>query len=275
MFMKQILKKTVFIDIDKFDEKPGPFCMSYKFDLNLVMLSIQKIGLINKPYVRQDKSGSVDIITGFRRILALKALHWDNVPCIEILDSSISDKELLLLNIYDNLCTRKLNFVEKGMVLNHLSFFFTRDEIYGTFINLLGISGKKEADILIRINEFNDDEKEVVLNESLSIKTIEYLLDADFNSRNEILKWIISLKFNYNQQALFIEYINDISIREGTSIKELLHEEPFTNFMMEDVQNTPQRAKRFIEFLRTRRMPVLTKNEKIFNKIIFHPPFFC
>jgi len=285
MVKNQILNNTVFIDMKELDGKPGPFCMSYKFDLNTIISSIERIGLINKPYVRRNKAGSIDIVTGYRRILALKALNWDKVPCIDVADACLSDKDLLILNVYDNLCTRRFNYVEKGMILNRLMIFFTKEEIYKIYMNVLGISSRREADILMKIKEFNDDEKQMILNESISLKTIGSLLDLDNISRNEFLKWIFNLKLNFNQQILFIDYINDIIIKEETNIGELLNEEIFTSLLMEDGQNIPQRAKRFIELLKARRMPVLTKNEKAFSRLISdlklphnvrikHSPFF-
>lgn len=285
MDKNQIFNNTIFINTKELDEKPGPFCMSYSFNIKTLMSSIEKIGLINKPHVRRNKAGFIDIITGYRRIMALKALNWDRVPCIELTDSGISDNDLLILNLYDNICTRRFNYVEKGMILNRLLMFFTKGEIYQTYMNILGISNRREADLLSQIQDLDDDVKNIIASDSLSIKTIESLFELGYPARNKILAWITNLKLNFNQQALFIEYIIDISIREETSIQELLDEEIFVSLMAKEEQNTPQKAKRVIDLLRARRMPVLTKNEKTFtrqvsnlnlpkNVRIKHTPFF-
>ena len=285
MDKNQIFNNMVFINTKELDEKQGPFCMSYRFDINTLMSSIETVGLINKPYIRRNKAGFLDIITGYRRIVALKALNWERVPCIDLTDSGMLDKDLLILNMYDNICTRRFNYVEKGMILNRLLMFFAKEDIYQTYINILGISSRREADLLSKIQELDDNVKDIIAGELLSIKTIESLFELDYPFRNKILKWIINLKLNFNQQALFIEYINDISIREKKSIQELLDEEIFFSLMTKEGQNTPQKAKRFIDLLRARRMPVLTKNEKAFtrkvsnlnlpkNVRIKHTPFF-
>jgi ParB family transcriptional regulator, chromosome partitioning protein len=285
MDMDHLTNNIAYIDIREFTEKPGPFCISYGFDLNNIIASIESVGLINKPYIRRTSANSIDIVTGYRRILALKALKWDRVPCIELMDVCLSDKDLLLLNIYDNLCTRRFNYVEKGMILNRLLMYYQREVIYRSYINLLDISGRREVDILIKIEELDDDAKEIIAGGSLSIKTIESLFELKDHSQNVVLKWIIKLKLNINQQMLFIEYINDISIREEKSIQEILNEANFAGLIMEDGINNPQKAKRFIELLRARRMPVLTRNEKAFARQISnlglpksvrikHAPFF-
>jgi ParB-like chromosome segregation protein Spo0J len=282
----QILNTAVLVDIKELDEKPGPFCMSYGFDLNNITVSIRTVGLINRPLIRRTRAGSIDIVTGYRRILALKALNWERVPCIEITDSGLSDKDLLILNMYDNLCTRRFNHVEKGMILNHLlMYYYTIEDIYRSFMSLLEISSRREADLLIKIKELDDDAKEIVAREPLSIKTIESLLELEGASRILVLRWISKLKLNTNQQILFIDYINDIAITEEKSIHKILDEEIFSGLIKEDGRNIPQKAKRFLELLRARRLPVLTRNEKAFarqisdlglpeNVRIKHAPFF-
>ena len=133
--MNHITNNSVFIDTNEFDERPGPFCISYKFDLNAMISSIGAVGLLNRPYIRKNREGSPDIVTGYKRILAARALGWKDVPCLDLTDSGLSDADLLLINIYDNFCTRRFNDVEKGLILDRLSAFFPMEEIYKKYMN--------------------------------------------------------------------------------------------------------------------------------------------
>lgn len=279
------MNNTIFLDIKEFDKKHGPFCMSYSFDLEIIISSIKAVGLVNKPYIRRNNDGFIDIVTGYRRILALEALGWEKVPCIELDDPKLSDVDLLMLNLYDNICIRKFNDVEKSMILNRLLVSFSIDDIYKQYMSLLNISNRREVDILLKIEELNDHIKEIIAAEILSMRTIESILEMEESSRDVIVKWISNLKLNINQQSLLIEYINDISCKEGKGTQELLSEEVFIGLITEDGQNTPQKAKRFIDQLRARRFPILTKNEKTFARQISdldlpkgvrikHSPFF-
>jgi ParB-like chromosome segregation protein Spo0J len=279
------MNNTIFLDIKEFDKKLGPFCMSYGFNLEAIISSIKTVGLVNKPYIRRNKGGLVDIVTGYRRILALEALGWEKVPCIELNDPKLSDADLLMLNLYDNICIRKFNDVEKSMILNRLLVSFSIDDIYKQYMSLLNIPNRREVDILLKIEGLNDHIKEIIAAEILSMRTIESILEMEESSRDVIVKWISNLKLNINQQSLFIEYINDISCKEGKGVQELLSEEIFIGLITEDGQNTPQKAKRFIDQLRARRFPILTKNEKTFARQISdldlpkgvrikHSPFF-
>jgi ParB-like chromosome segregation protein Spo0J len=258
----------VLIDIKDLDENPGPFCMSYGFNLNKIIASIKAVGLINRPLVRRNRAGSLDIVAGYRRILALKALNLEKVSCVELDNLALTDRDLLLLNMYDNICTRSFNQVEKAMILNRLIKFFSMEDIYLSFMSMFDISSRREADLLVKLEKFDDESKEIIARERMPVKTIELLLEQDTHARNLILKWISKLKLNTNQQALFIEYINDISIKEDKSIHEILIEKNFTD-LVESSQNIPQRAKRFMDRLKERRLPVLIRYEKEFSNQIF------
>lgn len=265
--MNDIMNNAVFMDIREFNEVPGPFCMSYGFDLNAIVSSIKAVGLVNRPYVRRNREGQVEIITGYRRILALKALDRETVPCVDLTDSGLSDADMFLLNLNDNLCTRMFNNVEKGMILNGLSDYLPNGGMYD-YLSALGISSRREAEILSGIRESDDKIKAFIADGTISLKTIGTLTDINGPSQDTILMWITELKLNVNQQMLFIEYINDISIKEGKGINELLDEEDFTGILRDKGKNIPQRAKRFIDLLRARRLPLLTRNEKAFASLI-------
>jgi hypothetical protein len=285
MNMNQLKNDIVFFKPAEFDKGSDLFRMSYGFDLNKLISSIKKAGLINKPYVRRNKAGEIDIVTGYRRIMALKALNWEIIPCIDLSDSGLSDADMLLFNLYDNICVREFNNIEKYMIIKNMLSHFSIDDIYERFMPFLGVASKREIDLLLNIEGLNDDLKDYLANGQISMKTLESLKDIKSYDLPIITKFITDLHFNFNQQLLFIEYIKDISIREGTDISVLLAEKIYFELLDGASRNIPQRAKTLLDRIRIRRFPVLTKNEKIFAKLISeidlppntrikHTPFF-
>ena len=100
-----------------------------------------------------------------------------------------------------------------------------------------------------------------------------------------MIEWILNINLNFNQQTQFIENIIDISKTEGVPVAKLLTQPPFSNLWEEKGLNHPQKAKRLLAVLRSRRFPRLTNAEKIFQERvsnldlpegikIYHPPFF-
>ncbi|MFC1866854.1 ParB/RepB/Spo0J family partition protein [Thermodesulfobacteriota bacterium] len=273
------------IDLNDIDDSPGQYCMSFGFDIKPLINSIEAFGLINIPFVTRNGDGLMDIVAGYRRVMALKSLKRDKIPCIDFSDSGLSTLELLNFSLHDNLPTRTFNNVEKGMILNRLNPYVSKRALRGDYMPLLKISSSRDLDILMKIEGFTKPNKETIAGGKISLKTIGLILELDKHSRPAVFQMINDLRFNFNQQLTFIEYIVDISIKEEVPVPELLDEDQLKGVSHDRKLNTPQKAKKMLDLLRTRRFPFLTGKEKGFNKKIArldlpknvrieHPPFF-
>ncbi len=256
------------IGLEEFDEAPGPYCMSFDFDIEILINSIKAIGLINMPFVKRNREGRLDIVTGYRRIMALKSMKYPRIYCRDLSDSGFSEHEMFLINLYENMTTRRFNEVEKGMILKGLMMYISREDVERHFMQILDIRNPREIDILMRINELNETEKRSIANGDISINTIRLVHGLDISSRSVILRCISELGLNFNQQLQYIDYITDISIKEDKSIADIMDEHQFLLLLKEEDLNTPQKARSMLNILRTRRFPFLSKNEKEFNKKI-------
>src|SRR5512136_310240 len=97
------------LGLDTMTKSPGPYIMSYGFNLDGLRESIRKVGLINAPLVARNQQGSFDIVSGYRRILALKTLGESEALCRDVTTVLISPLQRFLANFYENLATRKFN----------------------------------------------------------------------------------------------------------------------------------------------------------------------
>jgi len=275
----------ILVNLEEFDEAPGPNCMSFGFGIKTLINSIEAVGLINTPFVTRNREGRLDIVAGYRRIMALKAMKYDRINCIDLSDSGLSALEKLLFNLYDNISIRRFNEVEKGMILKRMMLYISKENIEMHYMQLLGIKNRREIDILMKIDEFNETIKKSIADGAISTNTIGLLYDFDNRSSSFILKCISDLRLNFNQQLKYIDYLIDISIKEGKSITDIMDEDWFLELLKDEDLNTPQKARKMLNLLRVRRFPFLTNNEKEFDKrikglrfpvgvSIKHSPFF-
>lgn len=274
------------VDLGDLPEDPGPYCMSFRFDLGPIIRSIEKWGLIFPLFVIRNASGKMDVVVGFRRVLALKSLKWDKAWMVDLSGKKLSSLDLLLLNLHDNLAVRSFNDVEKGMILTRLKPHLSEKELREEYLPLLGIPARGSTRRVYENLEKLDYEIRVSLADgTLSFKTIKAFLDIDPESRAVLFEWIINLRFNVNQQGLFIETALNISMKEETSIPQLLRETPLSEISENEKLNNPQKAGRVLAYLRSRRFPLLSRSEKAFEQKISnlglpdsvkisHPPFF-
>jgi len=274
------------LDLGHIGEDPGPCCMSFGFDLDPLIRSIREFGVINAPIVVKKGKGRVDVVSGYRRILALKHLQMEKVPCRDISDSGLSPLQLVLLNLHDNRVTRRFNDVEKAMILTRLVPHVLRQEIIEEYMPLLDLPSRESTlDLFLNIDGLPHFIKEQLAKGALSVRVIRALLEVEPGLRADLLEKVLNLKLTFNQQLKFIEMTVDICVRDRIDISELFNQPSFAGIMENEKLNLPQKAKAFLGLLRSIRFPLLTRSEKSFRKTISalglpqgtrisHPPFF-
>ena len=283
---KSVTGHSITLDLDHLSKDPGPYCMSFGFNLDPLIHSIREFGLINAPIVVKKGKGRVDVVLGFRRILALKHLQMKKVPCRDISDSGLSSLQLLLLNLHDNRVTRTFNDVEKAMILTRLVPHVLRQEIIEQYMPLLDLPSRESTlDLFLSIDGLPHFGKEQLAKGALSVPAIRALLEVEPCLRAELLEKVLNLKLTFNQQLKFIEMTVDICARDRIGISELFSKASFAGIQENEKLNLPQKAKALLELLRSIRFPLLTRSEKSFRKTISalglpqgtrisHPSFF-
>jgi ParB-like chromosome segregation protein Spo0J len=286
MMKKKLLKSSlVNIAISNIDLTPGPFCMSFNFNLEPLKASIKKFGVINPPYLLRNSDNNFLVVAGYRRLMAVKELGWHNIVC-NILPDAFSLFNALLFNLNDNLIHRQLNNIEKGMILQRLTRFISTEEIVTNFMPILGIpSNKQQLELFLGLEGLEERIKIFVAMEQLSIRVAGLLRYLEKNDRLEINDLFTSLKWSFNQQWETAQWIKEIASREGRSIKEIIDSKDIKEVLGNTTMNKPQQVKAIVKILKFRRFPSLSKAEKLFNKGIFNlslplgvkiipPPFF-
>ena len=286
MMKKKLLKsRLVNIAVSDIDLTPGPFCMSFNFDLKPLKVSIEKFGVINLPYLLKSPDNHFMVVAGYRRLMAVKELGWHDIVC-HVLPDSCSLFNVLLFNLNDNLIHRQLNNIEKGMILQRLTHFISTEDIVSNFMPILGIpSNKQQLELFLGLEELEEEIKISVAMEQLSIRVAGLLRYSDKNDRVEINDLFTSLKWSFNQQWETIQWIKEIASREGRSMKEIIDSKDIKEVLHTTTMNNPQKVKAIVKILKFRRFPSLSQAEKLFNKGISNlslplgvkiipPPFF-
>ena len=265
------IKKTL-VDLKNIDDCSGPYCMSFGFNPEPLIQSIKRIGLVNPPLVVENMQGEMTIIIGYRRIQAVKSLGWHKIPCKILSKSELSPFECLLLNLYDNIATRKLNEVEKGMVLCRLQNYINRTEILEQYMTLLDLPSHEHTLVFFMKLEkdLEKDIKEYLVQRHLSLGTTKALLEMDLESRKQVFHLISSIKLNINQQSQLLDYLFDLSNISHKPIYEILEQHPFKSICSDTRLNNPQKANVLLQKLKTKRFPILRQAEMTFKNNVLN-----
>jgi ParB-like chromosome segregation protein Spo0J len=261
--------ERILVDLHEIPESPGPYTMSFGFNLDGLRESIARVGLIALPLVAKNQEGPLDIVSGYRRILAMKAMGEHKILCEDMTSILASPLERLLAAFYDNLATRKFNDIEKAMILHKLQHHVGTEEIISSFMPLLSLpSHQGTLKFYLKLLDLDESLQKAIAQEEISLKLARTFVETEKSSRQTLFNWISSLKLNSNQQLKFIEYVKDISMRDGLTTLEVLSDGSLTKSVQNPQLNTPQKAKVVLEALRVRRFPRLARAQEAIAKAV-------
>lgn len=262
-------EKIVEIPVRNIDPAPGPYCMSYITDLSKLERSIEQVGLMHLPCVVKDDKGRWDIVTGYRRLQAVRNRGGTSVSCIDLSEKKQSSLQLLLFNFYDNLPTRAFNLIEKGMFLNRLRRYLDKEEILASYMPLLELPAYDEIlEIYIGLDCLEAPYREAVARGGISMKALGLLNMMKKDDKTDTLDIILKLGFNKNQQVRFIEYIRDLSVMEERPAGRILSEPELREIIDRENDNVPQQARQVIDYLKSKRSPRLTETENRLRTLV-------
>lgn len=265
--LKTTSSKVAIPDIDL---KPGPFTMSFDFDLEPLKASIGKFGVLNPPYLLENSGSKLIVVAGYRRLLAARELGWPGIVC-EVVPNDFPPFEALLLNLYDNLVHRHLNDIEKGMILKRLTRFLSREQVVTDFMPMLDLPPNKQTlELFLGLMDLEETIKISVARERLSLRVAALISSIGRDDRLRINDLFTSLKWGFNQQWETTQWVMEIASREGRSIKGVLDEGELTEVLRNDRMNNPQKVKAIVRLLRVRRFPSLSNAETLFRKGLSH-----
>jgi len=258
------------VDLTSIDHSRGLFLMSFGFDIRPLVRSIEAVGLINPPILKEDQ-GDLVIVAGHRRIQALRALEAEHTVCMIISENSrIRPLDCLLLNLWDNLAIRELNDVEKGMVLRRLGAWVPRHEIARHYMPLMGLPPHEGAlSLFLEVEtDYNETIKIFIAEGRLSWRAVKMLSTVDAAARLALLQVMSEVRLNANQQIQFMDFITDLSFIEEKTIPQVLREDLLKRVLSDSRMNLPQRAKALLQHLKGRRKPTLVAAEKRFKRSV-------
>jgi len=286
MMEKKLLGSTLSdVAISDIDLRPGPFSMSFGFDLEPLKASIGRFGVLNSPYLLKGPDRKFIVVAGYRRLLAARELGWPDTAC-QIVPDTFPPFEALLLNLNDNLTHRQLNTIEKAMVLKRLTRYLKGEEIIKNFMSILGIPANRQTlEVFLGLEELEETIRVSLAAERLSLRVAGLMTGIGRDDRLRINDLFTTIKWSFNQQWEAAQMLIEIASREGRSIKELIDEKEIMEVLGNDRMNNPQKVKSVVKILKARRLPSLLEAEKLFKRglarvslplgvRIIPPPFF-
>lgn len=248
------------IPMDRINDFPRRFCITFPPELGRLQQSIARVGLIDPPIARP-AGERYEILCGFRRFLACRGLGFSRlsalVPC-----EPVSDRQGFDLALEHNVSARALNDVEIARCLRVLEgdLAVSREEIIQDYLPLLGLEAhetiRRRAVGLARLPETL---QLLIVEKRLPFQVSSLFLRFSESDRGPLYDLLSSLPFGINRIKEILPFIGEILGREEITLKDLLSEPVLSRQMDKENGPAPQRAERAREYILRRRFPTIQR----------------
>jgi ParB family chromosome partitioning protein len=258
------LQTVMLADVDSADTT---FRITTRKELDNLILSIQKLGLMHAPVLKYNPPG-YNIVCGFRRIAACRNLGWTQIRA-RVLRKNFGFFEMAQLAVADNALQRPLNLIETSRALKLLTGVNTEKEVLVAAAAELGLplspaivpKLKKICDLPLAI------QKAILAN----VIDLSMALELDrFNPADgqALLGLFDHLKLGLNRQRELLLLLEEISQREETPIQQLMTEKPLNHILDNTKIDRSIKRQKVRTYLRRRRFPMISKAETQYNAFV-------
>ncbi len=243
------------------------FLLSWGRDAAALAASVKKAGLA-APLVLQETTAGLRLICGQRRRQALRDAGLNQFPSF-ILPASLSERELLVLALEENLGHRDFNEAEKVLALAQLSKHFSSAELTGRWLARLGLPPREEyLERYLSLEKLGQAGLDALAAGTLDPETGARLAGLPADDLGPVVAMLESLQPGLNKRRQIITWLEEISRRETLSLRAVLALPELSAIISRAGLNRPQKEAEVREWLRRRRYPQLTAMEDRRNTLL-------
>ena len=256
------------ISISEIDAEDDTCRLSLRTDPDALVDSIRAVGLINPPVLRQRQDLKYQIVCGFRRVTACKALGWHEIKA-RILKGSPTEIDSLKLSISDNRSHRQLNVVEQAQGIQKLSPHLPSRNRLEMLSSVLGFPRNQKVFKKIgALSRLPGAIQAGVMDEIVSFEAAVDLCEFSSEDALSFFELFKVLRLSQNKQREVITLVQEIAIREDLQPAEILQSKEIRTILDRAELNRNEKGSKVRSYLKQRRFPTLTKAEKRFSKAL-------
>jgi ParB family chromosome partitioning protein len=241
------------------------FRISYYFSLEKLILSIQKVGLLNLPLVALRDKRFI-LASGWKRVLACIKLSLSSIPVFVLEEED--DLKTFLAAFYENFATREFSLLEKAEILSRLKKF-GKDEksIVKHYLPLLDIpSTLSNLESFLAFSRIEPEVKRVIHQKNMPFSSVKLIVG--FTSQERKLLLPLLLPSGQNKLKEILEDLKEISRRNDIAAKKILSSKEILDIRGSEKLSPVQKADKIRLILRKKRYPALSLREESFNSLL-------
>jgi ParB family chromosome partitioning protein len=223
--------------------------------------SLERVGMLHPPLVRAIGQGDFQIVCGFARLWVWRAMGQPDVR-VAIASEAVSPADLLRIAIEENRTSRGLNPAEEALALEKLSAYLPRETLVGEVLPQLG---RKPAEVildrLLGWRRLPEAVWRALARGEIAESALDHLKPFAPDDQATAIRCGAALRLSSGATRDFCRQAFDVTQRDGVTLDQLTRELGWDPAVEPDPADLPALRTRFLDALRRRRWPVLTRLE--------------
>jgi len=258
--------QDMMISMSEIDTEDDTCSLNIGADFEPLVSSIRDVGLTNPPVLRKREDLKYQIVCGFRRVMACKALGWRELK-VRVLQGTYTELDTLKLAILDNRSHRHLNTVEQARGIEKLSSILPKRNRLQALSSLLGFpQNEKVIRKLEALSRLSVAIQTGVTDGSVSFEAAVHLSEFSDEDALSFLNLFKRLKFSQSKQREVVALVGEIAIREELQPGEVLRSKDIRTLLDHPELNQNEKGSKVRAYLKQRRFPALTRAEETFSR---------
>jgi ParB/RepB/Spo0J family partition protein len=261
----KIIQQVPLHQVDLSDET---FSVNFMPDLEKLRSSIKEVGLIEPVLLKKNNQG-YQIVCGFRRIRLASELGIPVIASRVFDEKDCGDVELFSLSLHENATGRGFNTVETALALDKLvhRFHIPSSTVIRSYLPLFSLeTNEKILNTYLSLARMEEEVKSYVVREKVSRTNIRRFSSLTPEDRTAVLSLISSLKLGENSLRETLTLLEEISPREGRTIREITEHPDIRGILSHEEFTPSQRTERVKKVLLQLRYPRLHRLEETFHE---------
>jgi hypothetical protein len=259
-------KESYSIQLDEVDWNDTSCLITYGPLPEKLTLSIQTVGLIQKPLLQRKRDGLLRIVCGSRRLAVCRHLRLEPLSC-EVLPTSAPPEACLRMAIYDNIAQRALNPVEKSLVLAKMAQHLNQPQLVQEFMPLLDL---EPSDTLcgryMQLTPLEEPILDAIARGTLHERIGFALSPLEQGDRFAFFNFFQELPFSVSVQEELVTTVVEIGQRDNLTPRQVLDSEEVNDMRQDHKRPARQRAQEIRKQLLATRAPRLTARKERFYR---------
>ena len=223
--------------------------------------SLERVGMLHPPLVRATGTGEFQIVCGFARLHLWRAMGQSNVR-VAIAPESVSPTDLLRIAIEENRTSRGLNPAEEALALEKLAGHLPRATLVSEILPQLG---RKPAEVildrLLGWRRLPEAVWQALARGEIAESALDHLKPFAPDDQVTAIRCGAALRLSSGATRDFCRQAFDVTQRDRVTLDHLTRELGWDPAVEPDPAELPALRTRFLDALRRRRWPVLTRLE--------------